>query len=100
MPMRPPAFPDARGGGSGRFRPNRQHGPCALPDCRNGSRSKRGAGMAKTRNWGTGRDCLLAGPDGTLSQAIARGLATASFTVHRAVTEAEALAALEQQPFA
>src|SRR5262245_56542890 len=56
--------------------------------------------MAKTRNWGTGRDCLLAGPEGTLSQAIARGLTAASFTVYRAATEAEALAALEQQPFA
>jgi len=56
--------------------------------------------MAKTRNWGRGRDCLLAGQDGTLPQAIARGLAAASFAVRRATTEAEALAALEQQPFA
>ncbi len=54
----------------------------------------------KTRNWGQGRDCLLAAPDGGLPQAIARGLASASFAVRRTATEAEALAALEQQPFA
>ena len=52
--------------------------------------------MARSRNWGTGRSCLIVGPRSAATDAVAAAVASAGFRIEKAATEAAAVAALER----